>query len=105
MLCDIVLRTVPKLRGPHLILEFGCSSGALTQRLLHFVDVARTLSTDVTVYAFDTFEGLPAGDTKLDYSLSSVGRSGTYWARGSFASDIETVERRLKKFGFRTFVS
>ena len=41
ILCNIILNMVPRLREPASILEFGCSSGALTQRLLHFVDVAQ----------------------------------------------------------------
>jgi len=103
ILCNIILNMVPRLREPASILEFGCSSGALTQRLLHFVDVAQNADTDVVVYGFDTFAGLPEGDPNLDYQKERIAGQGGYWVKGTFASDKAEVEQNLRKFGFNNF--
>ena len=75
--------------------EFGVSSG---DSLIHFISAAKEYCrryrrplTDITIYAFDSFSGLPKkekGDEHKD------------WHEGRFACPRDFVEARVKKTGF-----
>jgi hypothetical protein len=99
----IIKAKLPQAQGPRSILEFGCSTGLLTRQLLHFLDIEKTSSTDVEVFAFDTFEGLPKGDDKVDFQMASVDHREGLWAKGSFVGDKNTLDSSLKNFGFRNY--
>jgi len=89
---------------PSSILEFGCSTGALTRNTLHFVEVAGGKDADVVYYAFDTFEGLPEGDEKTDFRFESVeSKRGPNWVAGSFAASYQTLDDSLKSAGYSNY--
>ncbi len=101
-LAAVIMKRVPKLDRPSSILEFGTSAGALSQRLLHFVEVANG-SDKVWHYGFDTFEGMPASNDKADFVFEGIGVKQQDWTTGSFAANEEDVRKRLQEHGFQNF--
>ncbi len=76
--------------------EFGVSTG---NSLIRFINAAKLYSkkfnrplTDITIYAFDSFVGLPKSDDERDQHVD--------WREGRFAGSKELVESRIKQTGF-----
>jgi hypothetical protein len=76
--------------------EFGISTG---NSLVRFINAAKIYCkrfklplTDITIYAFDSFVGLPKKEVESDQHLD--------WHEGQFAGSRELVESRIKQTGF-----
>jgi len=73
--------------------EFGVSTG---NNLIRFINAAKTYCKrfnrpliDITIYAFDSFIGLPKTDEASDQHVD--------WREGRFAGSKELVESRIKQ--------
>jgi hypothetical protein len=76
--------------------EFGISTG---NSLVRFINAAKIYCrrfklplTDITIYAFDSFVGLPKKEVESDQHVD--------WHEGQFAGSRELVESRIKQTGF-----
>jgi len=76
--------------------EFGVSTG---NSLIRFINAAKLYCkkfnrplTDITIYAFDSFIGLPKTGDESDQHVD--------WHEGRFAGSRELVEGRIKETGF-----
>ncbi|MBX9742885.1 MAG: TylF/MycF family methyltransferase [Chthoniobacterales bacterium] len=67
------------------IIEFGCCAGGSA---IFMANVARRLGMKSTVYALDTFEGMPAVDPRYDLHRA-----------GEFQSDLSALEGYVEEIG------
>ncbi len=90
-LYDVLRDFNAKYKGPFSILEFGTANGYSFAKMLYATRYLG-LENEVTVHAFDSFEGLRAPDGKAEISLG-----GFEWAQGQFKGNYEILHDYCEK--------
>lgn len=86
-----------RFKGPFSMLEFGTAKGYAFAKLLYATRYLG-IEKDVTVHAFDSFEGLrPPDDAKEKGFISNN------WKEGQFFGDEQNIVRHCESRGYKNY--
>ncbi len=94
---DVLIEFSNRYKGPFSILEFGTANGYSTAKMLYATRYLK-LENDVTVHAFDSFEGLRESLDKEDIGLIS-----NDWQRGQYRGNFEIMKDYLENKGYKNY--
>ncbi len=94
---DVLNEFSRRYQGPFAILEFGTANGYSTAKMLYATRYLK-LEDQVTVHAFDSFEGLRESTDKEDIGLIS-----NDWEKGQFHGNYQTMLGYIEKKGYTNY--
>jgi hypothetical protein len=94
---DVLSEFSKRYKGPFAILEFGTANGYSTAKILYATRYLK-LEDQVTVHAFDSFEGLREPSDKEDIGLIS-----NDWKQGQYHGNYEFMKRYLEGKRYKNY--
>ena len=95
---DVLNEFSTRYQGPFSILEFGTAHGYSTTKMLYAIRYLK-LEDQVTVHAFDSFEGLFESSDKED-----IGLIDNEWEKGQYHGDFQVMKNFLEKKKYKNYV-
>ena len=94
---DVLGEFSKRYKGPFSILEFGTANGYSTAKMLYATRYLK-LEEQVTIHAFDSFEGLRESTDKEDIGLIS-----NDWEQGQYHGNFEIMKRYIEGKGYKNY--